>query len=256
MAVNYDDEWWARVYDSIYRATRRQEHDFYVQQAEAAAKPVLEVACGTGMVLLDLIRAGVDAYGFDISQPMLDMLKRKADSDRRDEIMRRISRQDMADFSYPSLRFGTVLIPSGSFFFLLTQAEQIACLANVHRHLFPGGTLVLNFPVLSYQHLANKAREPQAFVTVGDFEDALTGSTVQLSCKTTAELVPQLQHMTWRFSQGSTVHEAVMCCRWIFPEEFKLLLGLAGFSSWEVFAGFDRNPSLETGDEAVWFAST
>ena len=90
---------------------------------------------------------------------------------------------------------------------------------------------------------------------MGDFEDALNGSTVHLSCKTTAELVPQLQRMTWRFSRGSAVHETAMCCRWVFPEEFKLLLKLAGFSSWEVFGGFERNPVLETGDEAVWYAA-
>jgi SAM-dependent methyltransferase len=255
MAANYDDEWWARVYDSIYRATRQQEHEFYVQQAGTMPEPVLEIACGTGMVFLDLIRAGVDAYGFDISLPMLDALKRKASDGQRDEILRRVSRQDMADFSYPSMEFGTVLIPSGSFLFLLTQAEQIACLANIRRHLRSGGTLVLNFPVPSYQHLSNKALGPQTLVTVGDFEDALNGSTVHLACKTTAELVPQLQHMTWRFSQGSAAHEAAMCCRWVFPEEFKLLLRLAGFSSREVFGGFERNAPLETGDEAAWVAS-
>ena len=169
MAVNYNDESWARVYDSVYRATRQPEHDFYVQPVAAWAEPVLEVACGTGMVLLDLIRAGADAHGFDISQPMLDMLKQKLPDERRDDLLRRVSRQDMADFSYPSQEFGTALIPSGSFLFLLTQAEQITCLANIRRHLRPGGTLVLNFPVPSYQHLANKAREPQAFVAVGDF---------------------------------------------------------------------------------------
>jgi SAM-dependent methyltransferase len=254
MAANYDDEWWARVYDSIYRATRKQEHDFYVQQAATVGQPVLEIGCGTGMVLLDLIRAGVDAYGFDISSPMLDALKRKVGDGQREEILGRITRQDMANFSYPSLKFGTVLIPSGSFLFLLTQAEQIACLANICRHLRSGGTLVLNFPVPSYQHLSNKALGPHTFVTVGDFDDALSGSAVHVSCKTAAELIPQLQHMTWRFSQGSDLHEADMCFRWVFPEEFKLLLRLAGFSSWEVFGGFERRALLEAGGEAVWVA--
>jgi SAM-dependent methyltransferase len=254
MAMNYEDEWWARLYDSIYWATRRQEHDFYVQQASTLAEPVLEAACGTGTVLLDLLHRGVDAYGFDISEPMLHMLRRKLADDRREQTFWRVNRQSMVDFNYPSLKFGTVLIPSGSFLFLLTQADQIACLTNIHRHLRSGGRLLLNFAVPSYEPLASMAKQPQPFSDFGEFQDSLGGSKVRVSCKTSTELAQQLFHMDWRFESGSEVHDAAMCFRWVFPEEFKLLLRLAGFATWEASSGFSGEPLLSVGVETVWSA--
>ena len=254
MAVNYEDEWWARLYDSFYWATRRQEHDFYVQQAITLAEPVLEVACGTGTVLLDLLHQGVDAYGFDISQPMLDMLRRKLTDDGCEQRFGRVTRQSMVDFNYPSLKFSTVLIPSGSFLFLLTQADQIACLTNIHRHLSSGGRLLLNFAIPGYEYLASIRKEPQPFADLGDFQDCLGGSKVRVSCRTSVELVPQLFHQDWRFDSGSEVRDVAMCFRWIFPEEFKLLLRLAGFASWEVSTGFSREPLSAVGVETVWSA--
>ena len=253
-AVNYEDEWWARVYDSIYYATRQQEHDFYVQQARSLAEPVLELACGTGTVLLDLLRLGVDAYGFDISQPMLDMLQRKMPVEQRDQTLRRISRQNMVDFEYPSLQFGTVLIPSGSFLFLLTEDERIACLKNVHHHLRSGGRLVLNFAVPSHEHLASLTKEPRPFADLGDFTDAISGSKVHVSCRSSIELATQLWHMDWCFAFGSELHKATMCFRWILPEEFTFLLRLAGFASCDVRAGFDGEQLTAAGGEAVWTA--
>ncbi len=252
--ANYDDAWWARVYDSIYWATRQQEHDFYMQQGRSFSEPVLEVACGTGTVLLDLLRSAVDAYGFDISQSMLDMLQRKLPVEQREEILRRVSRQNMVDFQYASVQFGTVLIPSGSFLFLLTQDEQIACLRNIYRHLRPGGKLVLNFAVPSYEHLVTMAKGPQPFTDFGDFKDAISGTTVRVSRRSTAELATQLWHTDWRFTSGSEAHDATMCFRWIFPEEFKLLLRIGGFASAEVTAGFDTKAVSVAAGEAVWSA--
>jgi cyclopropane fatty-acyl-phospholipid synthase-like methyltransferase len=39
---------------------------------------VLEVGCGTGRIYLDLLRAGVDADGIDLSAAMLEEPRRKA----------------------------------------------------------------------------------------------------------------------------------------------------------------------------------
>ena len=43
--------------------------------------PILEVACGTGMIFLPLLKKGLDIYGFDVSEQMLERLFYKAKSD-------------------------------------------------------------------------------------------------------------------------------------------------------------------------------
>ena len=51
---------------------------YWVETAKAAAGPVLEIACGTGRVLLPVRKAGVDIDGLDQSPEMIARLKDKA----------------------------------------------------------------------------------------------------------------------------------------------------------------------------------
>ena len=52
--------------------------DFYVALARQANGPVLDVACGTGRILLPCLQAGVDIEGLDLFEPMLNTLRAKA----------------------------------------------------------------------------------------------------------------------------------------------------------------------------------
>src|SRR5258706_7466132 len=52
--------------------------DFYLGLARAAGGPVLEVACGTGRVLLPCLKAGFDVDGPDFFADMLAALREEA----------------------------------------------------------------------------------------------------------------------------------------------------------------------------------
>src|SRR6266487_7185954 len=52
--------------------------DFYLGLARAAAGPVLDVACGTGRILLPCLKSGVDVEGLDLFPGMLARLRQKA----------------------------------------------------------------------------------------------------------------------------------------------------------------------------------
>src|SRR5437870_6589075 len=49
--------------------------DFYVALAREAKGPVLDIACGTGRILLPCLQAGVDIEGLDLFEPMLKTLR-------------------------------------------------------------------------------------------------------------------------------------------------------------------------------------
>ena len=51
--------------------------DFYVDLARKIGGPVLELACGTGRVLLPIARQGIAIHGLDSSPSMLDVLRKK-----------------------------------------------------------------------------------------------------------------------------------------------------------------------------------
>ena len=51
--------------------------DFYVALAREANGPVLDIACGTGRILLPCLQAGVDIEGLDLFEPMLKTLRQR-----------------------------------------------------------------------------------------------------------------------------------------------------------------------------------
>ena len=164
--VNYDNSWWPLIYDQWNeRGDRQQTHErefqFYRKQLAGEAGPVLEVACGTGSILLRLLRQGIDIRGFDCAAGMLAVLRRKAADLGLDDIDRRVCCQDMVDFCYDQ-SFAAILIPASSFMLLPTQAAQIACLERIRAHLVPGGRLLMNFyiPSLAGDLLAHVSPSP------------------------------------------------------------------------------------------------
>src|SRR5258708_12204561 len=65
----------AKYYDGAYAAKQDLvDLPFYLDLAEQSGGPVLEVACGTGRVLIPIARKGVEICGVDNSQPMLQAL--------------------------------------------------------------------------------------------------------------------------------------------------------------------------------------
>ncbi len=49
--------------------------DFYLDLARRAGGPVLDIACGTGRILLPCVQAGADIDGLDLYEGMLRTLR-------------------------------------------------------------------------------------------------------------------------------------------------------------------------------------
>ena len=122
--------------------------DFYVGLAREAKGPVLDIACGTGRVLLPVLQAGTDADGMDLFQPMLDTARRKADALG---LSPALHRGDMADFQLPR-RYALIMITFNAFCHMLTTEDQLRSLGCIRRHLLPGGLLAFDggFPGLAW----------------------------------------------------------------------------------------------------------
>lgn len=70
-AERYFDAW-SGIYDAEVADDGGEDVAFYRELALDADGPVLEIGCGTGRIYLELLAAGVDAYGVDISAAMLE----------------------------------------------------------------------------------------------------------------------------------------------------------------------------------------
>ncbi len=97
----------------------------------------LEFAIGTGRVAVPLAERGVPVTGIELSRPMIDQLRTKADEATIPVIV-----GDMATAVAPG-KYTLVYLVFNTISNLLTQAEQVACFRNAARHLTPGGRFVI-----------------------------------------------------------------------------------------------------------------
>ena len=200
----YNSPWWSLVYDQWNEEGGRSDaHErelaFYREQLGGAPGRVLEAACGTGLILLPLLRDGIDIYGFDASPPMLDRLKHKATALGISEIDARISRsrQELARFHYDD-PFDAILIPASSIMLLPSQEEQIACLCAIRDHLLPSGRLLLDFYIPSLDGIAASAISPPSLVELESFTHPETGATIDVSFTQLCSIQDQIETYAWR----------------------------------------------------------
>jgi SAM-dependent methyltransferase len=215
--------------------------DFYVDLAREANGPVLDVACGTGRILLPCLQAGVDIEGLDLFEPMLKKLRAKAASL---SLSPQLHQADMSDFSLPR-RYGLIMIPFNAFIHNMTQEAQIRCLQLCRNHLLPGGKLAFDtfFPSLEIIGAAQNTRVLEA-----ELPHPQTGLPMRMYDTRSFDRVAQVQHslneLELLADDGSvqTVHRSEVSSRYIYKQEMALLLRVAGFARWEIYGDFDGRP--------------
>ena len=151
----------ARYYDAAYEAKEDVGADigFYRGLAVASGGPVLEVACGTGRVLLEIARAGVPIEGLDRSRPLLAILHRKLET-LPDDVRKRVTvhEGDMRSFSL-GRRFPLVIVPFRPLQHLHTVEDQISTFDRLRRHVAAGGRLAFDVFFPRYDLLEDVDRE-------------------------------------------------------------------------------------------------
>jgi ubiquinone/menaquinone biosynthesis C-methylase UbiE len=136
----------AKYYDGSY-GSRADLNDlpFYLDIAKQHGGPVLEIACGTGRVLLEIAKQGIDITGLDYSEDMLSILneKLKQESQNVQNIVD-LCLGDMRTFSLGK-QFRLILIPFRSLQHMYTIEDQLKVFKRVKEHLHPHeGRLVFN----------------------------------------------------------------------------------------------------------------
>ena len=68
MSINYRSKPWALIDDLFNQGRHQKVLEFYRVEVKQCASPVLEVACGSGMILLELLHEGINVYGCALSE--------------------------------------------------------------------------------------------------------------------------------------------------------------------------------------------
>ena len=228
-------------YDLLY-ADKQEDVPFYLAMAKDTGGPVLELACGTGRVLLPLARAGFDTTGIDISQAMLDKLQAKLDKEPH-EVQARVALKcaDMRDYRF-SRKFSLVYCAFNSFQHLLTTDDQLACLASVREYLTNDGLLVLNAFAPDHSRLTGRT-ETMVHVEQ-DPENGRDLVVTNITKRDPATQTMEAFQCVDRIEDDGTVrrYPARFTLCWIHNREMHLLLRCAGFEVVNVYGGYDKRP--------------
>jgi SAM-dependent methyltransferase len=208
---------------------RKEDIGYYVEVFQGHSGSALELACGTGRLLLPLAQSGVAVDGLDSAPDMLAMLRKKAALLDLDDI--RLYELPMQDFAIPK-RFDSIFIAGGSFQLLISYEDALACLKCAHRHLRDGGALLIDVfvPWADIQ-----SGSSSSFRAVRDFTRADGARSIVLE-RFEIDIPAQVKKGVYRYEfykNSRLVDWSVkdLWVRWYWKDEFLKLLAAAGFSN-------------------------
>jgi SAM-dependent methyltransferase len=222
--------------------------DFYVGLAREQAGPVLELACGSGQLLVRLAATGLPVTGLDNAQPMLDAARRRADAAN---VAVDLQLADMRSFAL-SRRFALIAIARNSLLHMLTTEDLLATLATVRDHLAPGGIFAFDVFHPNPQLLALPVGHRRPLMTVASEQFG----EIKVEAITNYDPASQVNRGTWMAttSKGKTAAFDIHV-RSIFPQELPLLLRAAGLELVSRFGNYTREPFESHSPRQVCIAS-
>jgi len=218
VAPDYDDHS-AHMFDP---AALGPTVDFLAQHAGGGS--ALELAIGTGRVGLPLSQRGIPVQGIELSEAMVEQLRRKPDSDKIT-----VTIGNMASTRVPG-SFKLVYLVYNTITNLLTQDEQVECFRNAAAHLEPGGCFVVEVFVPDLQRLPP-----------GETARPFHVSEQHLGFDTFDLVNQQLVSHHFRMD-GGKVETSRSAHRYVWPSELDLMARLAALRLRERWSGWTGAP--------------
>ena len=239
VAENYD-----RYLEVMYGNDVNYDHfeEFYLNLArQYGSGGIVDVACGTGAVLLPLAEQGFDIDGTDLSEEMCRVAAAKA---KARGLKLNIFPADMTEFD-SGRKYSLVIIARSGFMHLPTQELQIKALRNLREQLLPGGILTLNtfdpYPAAQVQQLKTS---PEDYSFRLEYVNS-RGNREQIYNAITYNLCTQQMYGNWKFveynDQDEIIGERVrpLLMRQTYRSEMFLLAKLCGFEVVDIYRGYD-----------------
>ncbi len=206
---------------------------------------LLELACGSGRIMLPLLQAGYQITGLDLSGQMLQLAKEKL-SKTAPEVQQRAHfvQGDMSnlDESLGGEKFDLIILAFNSFLHLYTPESQLACLTSALEHLTPNGrfALVIYNPETEPGFPANKRTDSS-----GSVANPLRDSKVNMLIVTTdfpAEQRRILNHVFYERLPDGTIEKtsAPIFQRYFTRPETENLLQKSGLKLIESYGDYDH----------------
>lgn len=231
--------------DTVYRDASRDDVGYYVDLATTVAGPVLELGCGTGRIYLELLDAGVDADGIDLSADSLAVLREKAEQRGLEPSVRQA---DMAEF-VADREYTLVICPFNAVQELTTIEQQQALFESAYDALVSGGTFVFDTFVPDFEYIAEMWDEWQERTIEFRDEPVEFHTRSRLVDEVTQEYVSEKKAITQDGDQLFSFQGRATLLPYC---ELELLARLSPFVSWEVTGDYTDEPLADEHAAQIW----
>lgn len=228
----------ARFYDTVYAQVRDgTDNAFYLDRMAGAGGPVLEVGCGTGRLLVEARRRGIDAWGIDVSPSMVECCRAKLAPEDRS----RVALADATRLEHDR-RFALVCAPFRVLSHLHEPTDQLRLLDAVHGVLAPGGVFLFDLYVPSLKLLLEGLPETTDF----DGEHApgrrLRRSVSSLPADLSRQTSRVLMRLLWDEADGEHRTEWELEMRFYFRFELEHLVARSRLHLEAIHGDFAAGP--------------
>jgi SAM-dependent methyltransferase len=217
----------------------------YLSLAAQEGGRVLELCCGTGRVLVPLVRDGHTVTGLDASEPMLDVARRKLAAQGLAVAERaRLVAGDIREFDLPG-SFDLALIASNSLSYLVERADQLRAFERITAHLRPEGLFAWDLFNPTPSWLAQAAGSLRQDLVQHDSERGLTVARTETVVSTDLAAQVRIIRSAYEVIDGGgrvTKRFVEWPFRYTFRFEAEHLLERAGFRIEALHGGYAGEP--------------
>ena len=238
---------WIDWYDDLLKG-EISDLNFYTGILEPSDGPVLELACGTGRMMLALMDKGIETHGLDISEPMLEICRKKLSGQVFDTVL---YRQDVTDMKL-SQTYPTIIASGGSFQLVSTHDQALKALENIFASLDENGRFICDLWIPWDELIANEQRTWK----VGRVAERPDGTRMVVSYYKEFYHREQMQHGLFKYEMFDgpllvDTHLDELKLSWFGVREFELMLEKTGFTD----IRSERQPIMSShGISTVYFA--
>lgn len=218
-----------------------EDVSLYLNFAELSSSPLLELACGSGRLLVPLAREGYKLTGIDSSRSMLD-LAQHALEDAGVAEQCTLLQENMCTMRLEQ-KFRMAFIALGSFGHVCTRQDQRQALAVVHDHLTVGGRFILDISNADVRYMEQLSGQMLHQGTWKREDGTMLSHFVSPASSPTKHLL-ELTHFYEEHQQGQAIQRTVITTHlYLFEKnEVELLLEEAGFEITDVFGDYEFSP--------------
>lgn len=208
---------------------------FYCDLAKSFGGPVLEIACGSGLVTLPIASQGLDVTGVDLARPMLEHARKKAAAQNLNILWVEADARSV-DLAR---KYQFIYLTGNAFQAFLHREDQEALFVSVKRHLAPEGVFAFETRNPSGHDLTNQPEEEfdQSYISV-------EGHQVSVSFTQMYDPIAQIMYWTSfrRWNDGERDHkkETHIACRFTHPQELEALLHYNGFQIIQQYGNWNK----------------